>query len=394
MADDAPAHDHLDRSRLDSKTLALYEDALEAEPSIEQQATREHGKRYLGIRNPFKLGFVITLGVLTAVVFGEALGRLSSVIVYVIAALFIALGLDPVVRALQRRGMKRPIGISVVFAGFLVVVGVIIAMIVPVISSQIAVVVQEAPNYLSTVHTEEWFEDLNERLGTFVDLPGLLETARDFALKPDTWTQFAGGVVQAGVNIANGLTATLIILILSLYFLASLRSMKHGLYAMTARSARAKVIDITEQVTQSIGGYVSGMVMLAFINAVLGFVAMSIFKVPFASLVAVGVFFLALIPLIGSVLATVLVVVVGLFHSPGTALSIGIYYLIYMQIESYLLTPRIMNRVVSVPGALVVIGALAGGTLLGLLGALIAIPVTALVLMIIKQLWIPRQQYR
>jgi predicted PurR-regulated permease PerM len=69
----------------------------------------------------------------------------------------------------------------------------------------------------------------------------------------------------------------------------------------------------------------------------------------------------------------------------------AVYYLIYMQIESYLLTPRVMNRVVSVPGALVVIGALAGGTLLGLLGALISIPVTAMVLMIIKQVWVPRQ---
>ena len=106
--------------------------------------------------------------------------------------------------------------------------------------------------------------------------------------------------------------------------------------------------------------------------------------VPFAGLVAVGVFLLALIPLIGSVLATVLVSTVALFNSPATALVAAVYYLIYMQIESYLLTPRIMNRVVSVPGALVVIGALAGGTLLGLLGALISIPVTAMVLMIIK----------
>jgi len=107
--------------------------------------------------------------------------------------------------------------------------------------------------------------------------------------------------------------------------------------------------------------------------------------------VAVGVFLLALIPLIGSVLATVLVSTVALFNSPTTALVAAVYYLIYMQIESYLLTPRVMNRVVSVPGALVVIGALAGGTLLGLLGALISIPVTAMVLMIIKQVWVPRQ---
>ena len=151
------------------------------------------------------------------------------------------------------------------------------------------------------------------------------------------------------------------------------------------------MIDITEQVTKSVGGYVNGMVVLALINATLGFIMMTVVGVPFAGLVAVGVFMLALIPLIGSVLATVLVTAIALFNSPVTALVAAIYYLIYMQLESYLLTPRIMNRVVSVPGSLVVIGALAGGTLLGLLGALIAIPVTAAVLMIIKQVWVPRQ---
>ncbi|MCA0345839.1 MAG: AI-2E family transporter, partial [Actinobacteria bacterium] len=188
-----------------------------------------------------------------------------------------------------------------------------------------------------------------------------------------------------------GVTAFIIVLILSLYFLSSLQVTKRAFYSMIARSDRAKVIDITEQITASVGGYVNGMVLLALINSVLGFIMMSIVGVPFAGLVAVGVFLLALIPLIGSVLATVLVSTVALFNSPGTALVAAIYYVIYMQIESYLLTPRVMNRVVSVPGALVVIGALAGGTLLGLLGALISIPVTAMVLMIIKQVWVPRQ---
>ena len=185
---------------------------------------------------------------------------------------------------------------------------------------------------------------------------------------------------------------SLIVLILSLYFLASLQATKRAFYSIVPRSKRAQVIDITEQITKSVGGYVNGIVILALINSVLGFVMMMIVGVPFAGLVAVGVFFLALIPLFGSVLATVLVAGVALFNSPTAAIIAAVYYLIYMQVEAYLLTPRIMNRVVSVPGALVVIGALAGGTLLGLLGALISIPVTAMILMIIKQVWVPRQE--
>ena len=96
-------------------------------------------------------------------------------------------------------------------------------------------------------------------------------------------------------------------------------------------------------------------------------------------------------PLTGSTIIVLACLIPGL-GSPATAIAAAIYYLIYMQLEAYLLTPRIMNRVVSVPGSLVVIGALAGGTLLGLLGALISIPVTAMVLMIVKQVWVPRQE--
>jgi predicted PurR-regulated permease PerM len=295
---------------------------------------------------------------------------------------------------LERRGIKRPLGIGIVFGGFVLVIGGLLGIIIPMIANQITLLVRSAPALVQDLNNQPWFIDLNSRFGEFVDFDGLLRMGQDFVGDPENLAQMAGGVWQAGIGIANGLTAGLIVLILTLYFLASLRSVKRAFYSLVPRSGRAKVIDITEQVTKSVGGYVNGMVVLAFTNAVLGFIMMTIVGVPFAGLVAVGVFFLALIPLIGSVLATVLVSIVALFDSPMTAIIAAVYYLIYMQIESYLLTPRIMNRVVSVPGSLVVIGALAGGTLLGLLGALISIPVTAMVLMIIKQVWMPRQEMR
>lgn len=385
-------HAH-DKSQMDAVTRIMFEDALAATEELPAPDVTQR-QRFLVFNSPFKLGFMLTLGGLAAILFGQALGVLSSIIIYVVAAVFVSLGLDPVVRKLESKGVKRPVGIAIVFGSFLLAITAILSIIIPMVVNQIAIFARTAPQYFININEQEWFKFLSERFGSFIDFPGLLDTGRDFVTQPDNWAQLAGGVVQAGVSVANGLTAGLIILILSLYFLASLQTTKRGLYSMVPRTSRAQVIDITEQVTQSIGGYVSGMVILALTNSVLGFIAMSIFGVPFAGLVAVAVFFLALIPLIGSVLATVLVTIVALFNSPITALSIGIYYLIYMQIESYLFTPRIMNRVVSVPGSLVVIGALAGGTLLGLLGALIAIPVTAMLLMIIKQVWIPKQQQR
>ncbi|WP_336652187.1 MULTISPECIES: AI-2E family transporter [unclassified Leucobacter] len=391
--DTHPAVVHVDLEQLDSETREMYRDAREAAVDAREERAKSHTRAFV-VRSPFQLGFTVTLGVLVALLFGSMVGQLSTIIMYVAAALFIALGLDPVVRRLEQRGIKRPLGIAIVFGSFVLVIGVLLGIIIPMIANQVTLLVRSAPALVRDLNNQPWFIDINHRFGDFIDFDGLLKMGQNFIADPQNLAQMAGGVWQAGIGIANGLTAGLIVLILTLYLLASLRSVKRAFYSLVPRSGRAKVIDITEQVTKSVGGYVSGMVVLAFTNAVLGFVMMTIVGVPFAGLVAVGVFFLALIPLIGSVLATVLVSGVALFDSPMTAIIAAAYYLIYMQIESYLLTPRIMNRVVSVPGSLVVIGALAGGTLLGLLGALISIPVTAMVLMIIKQVWMPRQELR
>lgn len=384
---------HIDLEELDAETRAMYRDSRDAAANAKEERAKTPLREFV-VRSPFQLGFTVTLGVLAAMMFGAIVGELSTIIMYVVAALFVALGLNPVVHWLEHKGLSRPLGIALVFASFVLAIGGLLAAIIPMITIQVTQLIRSAPTLVRDITQQSWFHGLNQRFGEFIDFDGLLKIAQNLIGNPENWAQVVGGVWQAGIGIANGLTAGLIVLILTLYFLASLQTIKRAFYMLVPRSGRSKVIDITEQVTKSVGGYISGMVALAFINSVLGFIMMSIVGVPFAGLVAVGVFLLALIPLVGSLMATVLVATVGLFESPTTALIAGIYYLIYMQIEAYLLTPRIMNRVVSVPGTLVVIGALAGGTLLGLLGALIAIPVTAMVLMIIKQVWVPRQELR
>jgi predicted PurR-regulated permease PerM len=103
---------------------------------------------------------------------------------------------------------------------------------------------------------------------------------------------------------------------------------------------------------------------------------------------------LALIPLVGPISSGVLVSFVILLQSPGDALVVAIYYLIYLQVEAYLISPRIMKRAVQVPAPIVVIAALIGGTLMGVLGALVAIPTAASLLLIVREIWMPRQQQR
>jgi predicted PurR-regulated permease PerM len=148
---------------------------------------------------------------------------------------------------------------------------------------------------------------------------------------------------------------------------------------------RPGVARLTDQITDSVGAYLMGMVILAFFNSIVAFLLHLVLGLPFPALMGVLAFLITLIPLVGPVLYWGSATVIALFTNPIAALIFALAYLVYIQIEAYVLTPRVMSRAISIPGALV------GGTLLGLLGALVAIPVTASILLIVKQVAIPRQ---
>lgn len=374
---------------LDVETRQMLDDAQSSQDDDAAPTFKE-----FFLRSPFKLGFIVTLGGLAAIFFGQAIAQLSTILIYIVAALFIALGLDPVVKWLGKKNVSRPLAITMVFGAFtLIVVGLVLTL-TPVIVKQIGELIKAAPTYLTEITNQPWFINLNNTIGPAIDLEATVQTVYQFVLKPENWAMLVGGLFKAGVGIANGVTAFIIIFILSLYFLSSLPVIKRAFYQLAPRSNRYRVIHITEQVTGSIGGYIAGMVTLALSSGIFGFIAMTIIGVPFAGVLSLVLFGLGLIPLIGPLLGWTVVTIVSLFASPITAVTIGVTGLVYMQIEAYVFTPRIMNKAVSVPGSLVVIGAMAGGTLLGLLGALIAIPVTAMILIIVKQVWMPQQEKR
>jgi predicted PurR-regulated permease PerM len=162
-------------------------------------------------------------------------------------------------------------------------------------------------------------------------------------------------------------------------------------YSLVSASHRERVVGYAEQIMQNVGRYLSGMVVLAFFNAVYSLILLSLVRVPYALVISVAAFFITLIPLIGTVLTTVVMTLLSLFVSPFAALIVLVAMLVYMQVEAYILTPKVMSKAVQVPGSIVLIAALAGGTLAGLPGALVAIPVAAGILLIIKEVVVPNR---
>lgn len=341
------------------------------------------------IHNAFRVGLIGTLGVGLGMLILTSIVSLSTILTYIGAALFIALGIEPIVSFLERRKMPRWAAILVVLVVLLVALALLLWAIVPIIVSQFSQLVDAVTKFVQQGGANALYDGLKHQFPA-IDFDGALQQGWSYLQK--NAGGITGGILQAGIGIATGVFGGLIVLILTLYFVSSLSNIKRATYQLVPASKRARFSDIAEQITDSVGKYVIGQVALALCNGILSAIFLTIIGAPFPLLLAVIAFLFSLIPLVGTISGSVLIVLLSLLlASPLTGLVAAIWYLVYMQVEAYVLSPKIMNRAVSVPGAVVVIAALAGGSLLGILGALIAIPVAASMLLIIKQVVIPRQ---
>jgi predicted PurR-regulated permease PerM len=371
-----------------ARESSTTEVAPQAKVSPEIQAVTQGSETFAQI-NAFKIGLLGGLGVLVALVIGGLVTQLGTVLIYVGVALFIALGLDPLVSRLARR-MPRPLAITIVFGVVVLILAALLLTIIPIIVSQTSNLITNFPTYMTNLQNSDWFKGLEQQLSGVVSVDDVVKNLQSF-LSPDKVLSLGGGLLAVGAGVASGVTGSVIVLILTLYFLASLRSMKRVTYRFVPATKRANFADITEQITQAVGRYVVGQIALALVNGILSFIFLTIIGAPLPVLLAFIAFLLSLIPLIGTISGSVIIVLVCLLASPLTALVAAIYYLIYMQVEAYFLSPRIMNRAVAVPGAVVVIGAVAGGTIAGVLGALVAIPIAASAIIIIEKVVFPKQ---
>lgn len=373
-----------------SRTARTASEQPSAAPSSTVAPEREPlRQRTIVLAHPLRVGFLTTIGVLLAIMLGLAVSNLSTVFIYLLFAVFLSLAIEPVVAWCSRHGISRPWAIVIVFLAVFIVLAAVLAFAIPVLVNQIARFATSVPALIEDFQASPFFGRLEDVFGP--GLGGLLEDLQAFVSDPSNIAAIGGGALKVGVTVATTISGAIIVIVLTLYFVATMPVIKESMYRLAPARSRARLADLTEQITDAIGGYTSGMVTLAFVNACFTGILYVVLGLPFPPLMMATAFLITLIPLIGSVLFWVIGTVLALFADPVNAVVFAIAYLIYMQIEAYLLTPRVMNRAVSVPGSLVVIGALVGGTLLGLLGALIAVPVTASFLLIIKQIWIPHQ---
>ena len=157
------------------------------------------------------------------------------------------------------------------------------------------------------------------------------------------------------------------------------------------RSRRARVGLLTDEILARVGGYVAGAVSIATLNGALTYVLLTFLGIDYAVALAMLVFLTGLIPLIGATIGAVVLFAVALFSSVQAGIVVAVWFLVYQQLENYLLYPRIMQRSVDVSPAATVVAVLVGGALLGVLGALLAIPIAAALQLVLAEVVAPRQ---
>ncbi|MDQ4006905.1 MAG: AI-2E family transporter [Actinomycetota bacterium] len=362
---------------------AVADEPAAAPPPEPAPPPRPH--RPLTAHSPFTVGFLGALGVLVALALQELLAAASSVILLVAVAMFLAVGLNPVVEWLMRRGTRRGIAVTVVFAAVLASIGLFVVAIVPVISDQVQAIVTATPQLIEDLKSNSLVNSLNQRFDLLDRISAQVQSGAAAG-------QLAGGVLDVGLAVLGALANTVIVVILTLYFIASLPKIKTVAYRLVPASRRERVASLGDEVLRSVGGYVGGAFVIAFTAGVTSLVFLLIVGLSqYAVALAFVVMLLDFVPLIGATIAAVLVSAIGFAEDPTIGIACVIFYVVYQQVENYVLYPRVMANSVDVPGAVTVVAVLAGGTLLGVIGALLAIPTAAALLLVMREVLIRRQ---
>lgn len=335
-------------------------------------------------RSPFIVGFTAGLGLVLAYSAYLVIKNALSILVLVFIAMFLAIGLNPAVVRLQRLGMRRGMAVALVGLGaVLLFCGGLFALVPPLIS-QGNDLIGNLPDYIEDLKRSDTLRELNDRY----DVIDRLRTAAT----PGNVTKAIGGVWGGAQFVFGALFNLLTVFVLTIYFMGAFDRVKAGAYRLVPASRRTRVTLIGDEILAKVGAYMAGALSIALIAGTSSFIFLAIAGVAYPYALAVVVAVTDLIPQVGATLGAVVVTVVGFATSIPVGIACVIFFILYQQVENFLIYPKVMRRAVKVSDLAAIIAALLGISLLGVVGALIAIPAVAAIQLIVREVLFPRQE--
>ena len=339
--------------------------------------------------HPFYFGFVATLGALCAIVLLRALGSVSQVFVLILIALFLATGLNPAVEAIRSRGVSRVSAVTIIFVSVIAFVIFFAWVVIPPVVSQGSQLINNLPSLLQDLKSNATINKFNDQYALIDTLQAKLkEFTSDGTLLVSTF----GGVIGVGKSVISGTFSALTILVLTLYFITSLpQATELGLKLVPA-SRRPRIAALTDAIIARVGAFVGSQILVSFMAAIFMTVLALILGLPSPVAIGIIIFVCGLVPLIGHFIGAGVYTIIAFTQSVSIGIAAFIGYVVYVQVENYILTPKIMKRTLAVPGAVTIVSAMIGTSLLGLVGGLLAVPVAASIILILEEVVIPRAQ--
>ncbi|MCW2742111.1 MAG: conserved rane protein of unknown function, partial [Blastococcus sp.] len=311
--------------------------------------------------------------------------HIRQVLTWMIVGAFFAVALAPVVGWVQRRifrGRRRSMATLLVFVlVFLVLAAVITAFAIPLahegtkIAGQLPHLIADAKagrgpvgGLLERTNALQWVQDNQAKIGAFAQ--GL--------------TSPAAGVLG---GIATGVTGTVTVLVLAYLMVLEGPKVVDGTINLFAPATGTRIRRVATDCAKSVTGYLSGNLLISVICGVLTYAVLKISGVPFAGLIALFVGIADLIPLVGATIGGLVAVLAGFIHSVPAGIAVLIFFVLYQQLENHLLQPLVFARTVKVNPLTVIVAILIGVELMGILGALLAIPVASIIQVILRDVW-------
>ena len=334
-------------------------------------------------KSPFIVAFSASFGVLVAIAIGAAVYSIRSTLVLVFVALFVAVGLDPIVVALTDRHVRRPYAVMAVLFALVCIVGIFVYSAISPINAEVHQLVKEVPR---------WRNELSSGKGTFGRLARSLNLSSDLKNLDNATAakDLASGALGAGKEVLSTAASAIIVMVLTVYFLSALPSIKRFFVQLVPHSRRERFGVLQDKVLAGVGGFLIGNLFTSLVAGIGTYLWAIVFGIPYPLLLGLFVALFDLLPVVGSSIAGVVVALVALSISLPVALATAAFYVAYRFFEDYLLVPRVMRQAVNVSPVVTVLAVLIGGALLGIIGALVAIPVAASIKLVLEQSVFPR----
>ena len=335
---------------------------------------------------PVVIGLLAGAGALLAVAGFAGVRRAASVLTMLIAASFLAIGLERPVLALTSRGMRRPIAVVVVIAGLAVLVLGLLALAVVPLTRQLSAFFADGPDLAARIAAQPAVREVADATD--------LETELAAAVTPANAAAAVTGVLGAVGGVLGAVAAGVSTVVLSVFVLAGLDRVRAGAYSLVAASRRDRVRLLAEAVQEKIGQYLVGAVTIAAIAGAAAFLWTSLTGVPYPVVMALVVAGFDLVPQIGAFLGSTIVTLTALSTSLSLAIATVVFFCCYQALENWVIYPRVMSRAVEISALAALVSAMVGFAMFGVLGVLLAVPVFGSIQLLVRELVLGRQASR